>query len=378
LVTAIGSPKRGDGKARPDQAWSKAKVLADLRGENVQMKGVVFLGQCRAEVREFPTPKPGIGEVLLRVEATGICGSDLHVYRSETATEQIRGHEPSGTVEEIGPGVVGLKPGDRVSVHHHQGCGVCAACARGETVACPMDSVIGVHTPGSFAQYIVVKERNCVPLPPTASVIDGAFMACVGGTAYAAYRRLETHPHESVAVFGLGPVGLSCVLIGKTLGLRVIGVDLIPERREVAARCGADAVVDAATEDVVSAVRGFAHNTGDLRRSGVDHVIETSGATQARANVLPCLRWGGKAAIVGVGSHEKVINPSDIHARAATIIGSVVFPLAWMWELASFVEASGLTFEPAVTHRFPIDEAPQALQLAHQGECGKIILLPHA
>ncbi len=341
------------------------------------MKGVVFLGNRRAEVRDFAVPEPGPGEVLLRIEATGICGSDLHVYRAETGSDQIRGHEPSGVVERLGPGVVRVQVGDRVSVHHHQGCGACPACARGETVACPRDQVIGSAVPGSFAEYTVVKERNCVPLPDSASFVDGAFMACVGGTAFGAYRRLGAGPHESVAVFGLGPVGLSCVLVGKALGLRVTGVDVAAERAGLALTCGADASLDATSAEVVAGVRRFGREVCSLRGDGVDYVIETSGAAPARANLLPSLRRGGKAAILGVGSNEKVINPSDIHGRAATIIGSVVFPLGWMWDLAAFLEASGMSFEPAVTHRFPLEEAPRALQMADQAQGGKIVFLPH-
>jgi threonine dehydrogenase-like Zn-dependent dehydrogenase len=341
------------------------------------MKGVVFLGNRRCEVREFPIPKPGRGEALLRIKATGICGSDLHVYRSEKATDQIRGHEPSGVVEAVGADVMRVKPGDRVTVHHHQGCGVCPACATGETVACPKDQVIGVAVPGSFSEFTVVKERNCISLPESVSFIDGAFMACVGGTAYGAYRRLGAVAHESVAVFGLGPVGLSCVLMGKAMGLRVIGVDVLPERMKAAAPCKPDAIVDVTKEDPVQAVRKFGRGGQGFWGDGVDYVIETSGATAARVNIIPSLRRGGKAAIVGVGGTEKVVNPSEIHGRACTLIGSVVFPLGWMWDLARFLATSGLTFEPAVTHRFPLDKAPEALKLADEGRCGKIIFLPH-
>ncbi len=335
------------------------------------MKGIVFTGNSECVVREFPTPEPGHGEVLLRIMATGICGSDLSEYRRESAIDQIRGHEPAGVVEAVGEGVKRVKPGDRVSVHHHQGCGVCDSCARGETVACPEDRVVGVSTGGSFAEFTVVDERNCIPLADSVSFIDGAFMACVGGTAWGAYTRLEVKPCDSVVVFGLGPVGLSCVLVGKALGLRVIGVDVAAERVAFAQdACGSDAGVDASEADCVAAVHEF---TG----RGADNVIETSGAASARRNIIPSLRRGGKAAIVGVGSTEAVINPSDIHGKACTIIGSVVFPLGWMWDLSRFIGLSGMSFEPAVTHRLSLDQAGEALKLADDAKCGKVVFLPH-
>jgi len=342
------------------------------------MKGIVFLGSRRCEVREFPIGEPGDEEVLIRIKATGICGSDLHVYRSETGTDQIRGHEPCGVVERVGAKVKQLNPGDRVSVHHHLGCGVCALCARGETVACPNDRVVGSAVPGSFGEYTVAQEMNCILLPDSVSFIDGAFMACVGGTAFGALRRLGAVAHDTIAVFGLGPVGLSCVIMAKAMGLRVMGVDVVPERVALAVKCGADQALDANDTDPVEAARVFSGTEGNDRLRGVDHVIETSGSAAARRNVIPSLRREGKAAIVGVGSTEEVINPSDIHGRAATLIGSVVFPLGWSWDLARFLGRSGTTFEPAVTHRFQLDDAEEALRTADEAKCGKVVFLPDA
>jgi len=192
-------------------------------------------------------------------------------------------------------------------------------------------------------------------------------MACVGATAYAALRRLEVTPHESLAVFGLGPVGLSCVVVGKAMGLRVIGSDVSPARLEIARACGADSVVDARSERI----------TGYPWQDGIDYVIETSGSTAARECMLPSIKRGGRIAIVGVGSTEKVINPNDIHGKAATVIGSVVFPLGWSWDFSRFIAASGLSFEPAVTHRFSLDQAEEALRVADEGLGGKVIFAPH-
>lgn len=343
------------------------------------MKGVVFLGNRKCEVRDVPVPQPGREEVLLRIEATGICGSDLHVYRDSRAADQVRGHEPCGVVESLGPDVTRLKVGDRVTVHHHQGCGKCPQCAHGEVVACTGGKLLlGVSVSGSFAEYAVVKERSCVPLPEGVSFVDGAFMACVGGTAYGALRRLGAIAHESVAVYGLGPVGLSCVILAKAMGLRVIGVDVVAERIQLATACGAGAVVDASRQKPVPVVREFGRGPKGFWGDGVDYVIETSGSTAARESIIPSLRREGKAAIVGVGSTEKVINPSDIHGAACTLIGSVVFKLGWLWDLARFLATSGTTFERAVTHRFSLADAPKALQMADEGRCGKVLFMPHA
>jgi threonine dehydrogenase-like Zn-dependent dehydrogenase len=162
------------------------------------------------------------------------------------------------------------------------------------------------------------------------------------------------------------------------MGLRVIGVDVAAERVALALQCGADEAVNAMETDTVSAAQTFARRvTGIANVNGVDYVIETSGSAQGRSNVIPSLRRGGAAAIVGVGSNEKVINPSDIHGKACTLIGSVVFPMGWSWDLARFLATSGLTFEPAVTHRFTLEEAETALRMADEGKSGKVLFVPN-
>ena len=340
------------------------------------MKGIVFTGNRHCELRDLPIPEPAADEVRIRIMATGICGSDLSVYRGEERLEVASGHEASGVVDEVGQGVGRLRKGDRVSVHHHLGCGVCKACARGEFVACAGHRVLGYRTPGSFAEYTVAPERCCVVLPEPVSFIDGSFMGCVGATAYGVMRRFRPTAHETLAVFGLGPVGLSCVVMGKAFGLRVVGLDVLPHRLNLACQCGADAAIDASGPDAIEQVREFSRVPGDAEAPGVDYVVETSGSAPARRALLPALRREGKAAIVGVGSVEEVINPSDIHGKAAMVFGSVVFPMDWMWDLGRFLAASSASFEKAVTHRLPLQECEKALQLADRCQGGKIVFEP--
>ncbi|MGC9318833.1 MAG: zinc-dependent alcohol dehydrogenase [Armatimonadota bacterium] len=341
------------------------------------MKGAVFTGSRGCEVRQYPEPTAGQGEVVVRIEATGICGSDLHVYRSDTTSGQIAGHEPAGTVVEVGEGIVRLRPGDRVSVHHHHGCGVCDQCARGQTVRCRYQhQVYGVGRPGSFAELMTAGEANCIPLPQPLSFADGACIACVGTTAYAALRRLQACAHETLAVFGLGPVGLSTVIVGSAMGLRVIGMDIVPERLELGLRCGAEEVIDGREEGAVERIRAFSRTPGIDWVEGVDCLVETSGANAARELMIPSIRREGRIAIVGVGGEEAVINPTAIHGNACTIIGSVVFPLGWSWDFVRFLVASGTSFEPMITHRFGLDDAPEALRTADEGRCGKVIIEP--
>jgi len=347
-------------------------------------RGVFLCGGRRVELRDVDMPEAAPDEVVLRVEATGICGSDLHVYRGDRPSAHPAGHEPAGVVEAVGEATNFLKPGDRVAVHHHVArSGRALAC--GDYVFCPHDRIVGVHRPGSFTRFLAVPERNCVLLPDGVSFEDGVFLACVGSTAYAAIRRLEVEPGQTMAVFGLGPVGLSATLIATAMGLKVLGVDRSAERLEQARRCGAERVVHADEPALLRAIRDFAPAAWPQRPphaqfsedvAGVHYVLETSGFAAAQKMILPALRIYGKAAIVGVGHGDRVINPEELSWKANTLIGSLVFPWSWMWDLAAFMANTGLRFEPAVTHRFPLEEASQAFAEADAARAGKVILLP--
>ena len=153
------------------------------------MKGVVMAGNSECRVQEFPDPLPGPGEARVKMMATGICGSDLHLYHMSSRQAQERGnripgHEPCGIVESVGPGVKRIRKGDKVTVYHYLGCGRCSHCASGNMMWCPEARGYGGPVDGSHADFVIADERNCVPLPDTLSFTDGAFIACPAGTAY--------------------------------------------------------------------------------------------------------------------------------------------------------------------------------------------------
>lgn len=338
------------------------------------MKGVVFLGNRRAVVKEFPVPEPGRGEVLVKMEATGICGSDLHVYRQGAEffvgrPERIPGHEPSGTVVAVGEGVEHVRVGDRVCVNHYRSCGYCRFCASGYFQWCRSARGYGGPIDGSHAEYLVADERNCVPLPEGVSFADGAFVACAGGTAYSALKKLGVSGETTLAVFGLGPVGLSGVLLGKAMGGTVVGVDVIPERIERARQVGADVVVDATRENPVSVLREVASP------DGCDIVFEASGSHAGRQNAVKSLRRGGKAVFCGVGSVEPDLNLTEIVGRELTLMGSFVIPLGMSYELVQFLASKRLSFEPLVTHCFPFEAGDEAYRVADASRSGKVLFV---
>ena len=208
------------------------------------MKGVVFPGDRKAEVRGFPEPKPGPGEVIVRMKAAGLCGSDLHLYRQtaeqRVGNDTIPGHEPSGIVDAVGEGVQGVRVGDRVTVYHYRGCGHCKHCLAGYIQWCPERRGYGGPIHGSDADLLLTDERNCLPLPEELSFVHGAAIACYLGTAYSAMRKLQVSGEDTVVIFGQGPVGLGGLIVAKALGGRVIAVEPIAERRALASELGQD------------------------------------------------------------------------------------------------------------------------------------------
>jgi threonine dehydrogenase-like Zn-dependent dehydrogenase len=335
------------------------------------MRGVVFTGDRRAEVRDFPDPEPGPGEVVVRMQVSGLCGSDLHLYR-QTAEQRagngtIPGHEPSGVVEALGKGVTQVQVGDRVSVYHYRGCGHCKQCLAGNIMWCPERRGYGGPIHGADADLLLTDERNCLPLPDELSFAHGALMACAAGTAYSSMRKLQVSGQDTLAVFGQGPVGLCGMLVAKAMGGRVIGIDPIAERRALSLQLGADEVLDPDEVDVREAIRDL---TGG---EGADLAFETSGSAGGQNGAVESLRLGGKAVFVGFGVREKTINPAQFIGRQLTLMGSFVIPIHMYWDMAKLILDHDIPLGQMVTHRFSIEEAPQAFALFDQAKTGKCV-----
>lgn len=347
------------------------------------MKGVTFLGEKELRIGEYPDPEPEPGQAVVQMKAATICGSDLHIYRLSKDKialhpKVIAGHEPCGIVESVGDCVDNVKPGDRVSVLHAIGCGNCADCIKGYDYRCSnMDTPDGrpwwtgqtgnVH--GSFADKLLVPARGCLPLPRSLSFIDGAIMACAGGTAYEVLAKMKVSSLSTVAIFGLGPVGLSALLIAKGLGATVIGVELVDERLGLAQKLGLDHVIDVKTATVVPEIKSLTNNTG------ADVAIDFSGSNSARLNAINCVRFNGKVAFIGHGDEKLAITPSDLIRRDVTIRGSPIFKTDTYFEMANFLIKNQISLEKTVTHTFSLDQANEAFQLFDSGRTGKIAFI---
>src|SRR5437899_6424340 len=234
------------------------------------MQGIVFLGDRKLELKEFPDPTPGPGEAVLAIKASGMCGSDLHPYRATgnaaaalglgSGGPVIGGHEPCGVVAALGPGVAAdfAPVGSRVMNHHYKGCGRCKHCRVGWSQLCRSGTTVyGITGHGGHAPFMTVPASTLVPLPDELSFEEGAAISCGTGTAYWALKRIDVSGRDTIAIFGQGPVGLSATMLGKAMGARVLAVDLAAERRQLATELGADAVIDPRAVDPVSAPRAL-------------------------------------------------------------------------------------------------------------------------
>jgi 2-desacetyl-2-hydroxyethyl bacteriochlorophyllide A dehydrogenase len=271
------------------------------------------------EMKDITTPEPKRGEVLIRVMAAGICHSDAH-YRSGISNvaplPRTLGHEVSGVIERIGPEVPHLNSGDRVCIHYMVTCGDCFYCRRGTEQFCTTGKMIGKHLDGGYAEFISVPARNVFLLPGEIPFEQGAVMMCSSATSLHAIRQAELKPGESVAVFGVGGLGLSAVQIALAFGaIEVFAVDIDDARLEQAAIYGA-VPVNARNTDPVAEIAAL---TGER---GADVSLELIGLPLTMRQAVLSLAIGGRAALAGLTEKSFEIFPyQEVINKEARIIG---------------------------------------------------------
>ncbi len=344
------------------------------------MQGVLLPGQRRVEFKEFPVPEPGHGQVLVKMRASSICGSDIRaIYREhlghgpEAYQNVIAGHEPCGQIVQVGPGCKRFKEGDRVTIYHISGCGVCNDCRHGYMISCtsPLRAAYGWQRDGGHADYMLAEENTCVALPDFLSYVDGALIACGFGTVYEALGRVQVSGQDRVLITGLGPVGMAAGLVARAMGAsQVIGADIEPARLKISQEVGAiDQAVDAADEQALSAIKEL---TGGL---GCEVSIDCSGAPAGRVLALQGTRQWGRAAMVGEGNRiDFDVSQTIIHPQI-TIYGSWVTSTKHMEELVEKLVEWQLKPDITVTHRFPLAEAAEAYRVADEGRSGKVCIV---
>jgi propanol-preferring alcohol dehydrogenase len=250
-------------------------------------------------VEEVERPIPGEGEVLIKVEACGVCHSDLHVIEGDwkqfggiTKIPLIPGHEIAGRVAEAGGGVRELKVGDRVGVPWiHWTCGECEFCRAGFENLCSRQKITGCTVDGGFAEYIKAPASHATRIPDGISAVEAAPLFCAGVTVYRALKQARLASGERLAVFGVGGLGHLAIQIGKEMGLDVTAVDVSDDKLELAKSLGASRTMNSSSANVAK----------ELRRAGGMHaVLVTSGSKAAYDTAFPCVRPTGKLLVVGL------------------------------------------------------------------------------
>ena len=353
------------------------------------MQGVVFTGDRTLELMRFDDPVPGFGEVVLQMKASGMCGSDLKHYRRPrfgtmggvrqasgipaAAGPVIAGHEPCGVVAAVGPGVDPrqARVGDRVMVHHYQGCTTCGHCRTGWQQLCQRTAikVYGNNSHGGHAEYMAVPANTLVALPEELSFAAGAAISCGTGTAYGALRRLNVSGNDTIAIFGQGPVGLSATQLAAAMGARVIALDISPERLARAREFGAAEVIDPGSNDPVAAIRELTHG------EGADLTLDTSAAPEARIAAIRALKVWGTCCFVGEGGEVTIDVSPDMLRRQAAVIASWTFSTIGQAECARFVVDRGIDVDALFTEQWRLDQAAEAYGLFDRQTGGKGVFL---
>jgi propanol-preferring alcohol dehydrogenase len=285
------------------------------------------------ESQEVSIPAVGERDVLVRVKAAGICHSDVH-YRAGTSPvgplPQTLGHEVAGIVEELGADVRDVQVGDRVCLHYLLTCGECHFCRSDHEQFCPEGKMIGKHTDGGYAEYIAVPARNAVRLPDEVSFEHGAIMMCSSSTSFHALRKARLQAGETVAVFGIGGLGISAVQLAQIMGARAVyAVDIRAGKLELAEHYGA-VPVNASHSDPVIEIRRL---TGGR---GVDVALEVIGLNRTMEQAVRSLAVLGRAALAGLCDRPFEIDSyRDLLGREAEVIGCADHTL---WELEVLVE----------------------------------------
>ena len=325
---------------------------------------------------EVPDPEPGPGEVVVKVEAASVCGTDVHLWdwnpwaAGRVHPPRVMGHEMGGEVVALGSGVDTWTVGSKVAVETHIVCGHCPECQRGDFHVCANTRILGVDVDGVFASYVAVPAHNLWPAVPGQPPEIAALMEPFGNAVHAcSHGRLRG---QVVGVFGCGPIGCSCVAIARAENAaRIVVTDRNPYRLEMAMRMGADVAVDATAADLEAQV---------LRAAGgpLDCVLEMSGAPQAVVAATRLVRPGGWISLLGIGDQPTTLDLSrDVVMKGLTLYGVTGRRMFSTWEqTTAYLSGGQVDPTPLHTHRMAIDDIAGAVALMKSGKCGKIVLLP--
>jgi 2-desacetyl-2-hydroxyethyl bacteriochlorophyllide A dehydrogenase len=305
------------------------------------------------ELQEIPVPPIGARDVLVRIKAAGICHSDVH-YRAGTSPAEplplTLGHEVAGVVEQVGADVTTVQVGDRVCLHYMITCGDCAYCNVGSEQFCISGEMLGKNRDGGYAEYIGVPARNAFPLPDEIPFEHGAIMMCSSSTSFHALRKGRVTAGDSVAVFGVGGLGMSAVQLARAFGaLDVYAVDIVPDKLEMAEGFGA-IPIDGSETDPVAAIKRLTNG------KGVDVALELIGLPVTTRQAIESVAVFGRVVMVGLTDRTVTVDPyRELICREAELIGSADHLAHELPTLIELVRRGALDLSQVVTDTVPLD-----------------------
>src|SRR5271167_1609412 len=332
------------------------------------MTAAVYRGVNDVRLETVPVPKIGADEILVRVHTCGICGTDLKkIATGSHSAPRIFGHETTGAVAAIGENVTEFHIGDRVMVFHHIPCGKCYYCQHKVFAQCPTYKKVGAtagYEPsgGGFAEYVRVMEwivrKGVIRIPDGVSFEQASFIEPIN-TCMKAIDTLGLKAGETVLVIGQGPIGIVLAVLARRCGARVITSDLFPQRHTIAKTFGLNESIDASTSDTVKVVKGITEGRG------ADAVILAVAGNGLIRPAMDSTRPGGRVLLFAQTQHgEATIDPAAVCVDEKSLLGSYSASVDLQEESARFVLSGEIDLERLISHRFPLGESVEALQLA--------------
>jgi threonine 3-dehydrogenase len=324
-------------------------------------------------LEDVPEPKLGINDVLIQVDRTGICGTDLHIYKWDAWAQKtipvpmVVGHEFVGQIVEVGANVSDFFPGDVVSGEGHVVCGRCRNCLAGRRHLCAATKGIGVNRPGAFAEYLALPMTNVWHHAPDIDLDVASIFDPFGNAVHTAL----SFPvlGEDVLITGAGPIGLMAIAVVKHSGCRhVVVTDVNPYRLELARRMGATLALDARTQRIADAQQQLG------MAEGFDVGLEMSGNPQAFRELLDNMCHGGKIAMLGIPETETAIDWNTVVFNMLTIQGIYGREMYETWYKMTVMIQSGLNIQPVITHRLHYTQFEEGIAAMESGQSGKVIL----
>jgi propanol-preferring alcohol dehydrogenase len=329
------------------------------------------------QVQELQTPKPKGSQILVKVQSSGVCHSDVHAwegYYEGISGQQLKttdrgvkypltpGHEIAGIVDSLGEQVEGFSKNEKVLVYPWIGEGMCPACRIGQENLCDKPRSLGIYNDGGYAEYVLVPNyKYLVKIGDDMDTDTSAPLSCAGLTAYGAIKNANLKPYDNVVIVGTGGLGLMAIQLTKAVtASRIIAMDIDDKKLEVAKKEGADIIVNSKKEDPVKAVLDLTD------RLGADAVIDFVNATKSVETDMQFLRRRAKLVLVGLFGGELKLSLVTMPTRAYSLIGSYTGSLDDLVELASLAERG--VIKPVVSSRFKLNQAGEALQMLKDGK----------